>query len=133
MKQIMKGISVAMAAFVGVCALAGCGDNGIQQGKSGTLKIHYYVGGFDSDELHEQISDLYEQKTGVRVNWIPSYTYNEIQNLLYDSTNNNDILMPQLGVWRAQDMKLLEPLDEVYNATPEGQDHTIKDRMRQSL
>ena len=133
MKQIMKGISVAMAALVGVCALAGCGDTGIQQGKSGTLKIHYYVGGFDSDELHEQISDLYEQKTGVRVNWIPSYTYNEIQNLLYDSTNNNDILMPQLGVWRAQDMKILEPLDDVYNATPEGQDHAIKDKMSQNL
>lgn len=133
MKTIIKGISVAVAALVGVCMMAGCGDKGIQKGETGTLKIHFYVGGFDDDELHDQISDLYEQKTGVRVNWIPSYTYNEIQNLLYDSTNTNDILMPQLGVWRAQDMKLLEPLDEVYNATPEGQDHTIKDRMRQSL
>ena len=133
MKKIIKGISVAIAAIVSVCMLAGCGEKGIQQGEKGTLKVHYYVGGFDSDELHEQISDLYEQKTGVRVNWIPSYTYNEIQNLLYDSTNNNDILMPQLGVWRAQDMKLLEPLDDVYNATPEGQEHTIKANMSQSL
>lgn len=133
MKKLLKIVSIAAAAVLGLGLFAGCSSGGIQEGKNGTLRVHFYVGGFDDEEMREDISDLYEQETGVRVNWIPSYTNNEIQNLLNEKTNQNDILLPQLGVWRAQDMKLLEPLNEVYEATPEGQDHTIGENMSERL
>ena len=135
MKRLGRIICILAAALLCALPLAACGGVGggnIKTGKNGTLKIHYYAGGADSG-ANELVSDLYERKTGVRVNWIPSYTYNEIQNLLYERTNPNDILMPQLGVWKAQDMKILEPLDDVYDAVPEGQDHTIKANMSTSL
>ena len=100
MKKLLKIVSIAAAAVLGLGLFAGCSSGGIQEGKNGTLRVHFYVGGFDDEEMREDISDLYEQETGVRVNWIPSYTYNEIQNLLNEKTNQNDILLPQLGVWR---------------------------------
>ncbi len=136
MKKFIKVICMTAFSLVLAMSFAACGAIGgggsIKTGRNGTLRIHYYAGGADSG-ANTLISDLYERETGVRVNWIPSYTYNEIQNLLYEQTNPNDILMPQLGVWKAQDMKILEPLDDVYDAVPEGQDHSIKANMSASL
>ena len=70
MKRLGRIICILAAALLCALPLAACGGVGggnIKTGKNGTLKIHYYAGGADSG-ANELVSDLYERKTGVRVN-----------------------------------------------------------------
>ena len=134
-----KLFSVLLASFLGLACFTACtnngdgGDNDSGGGNSGGLiRVQYFVGGFGEQWL-EDIADDYKAATGVTVKLVPSYTNGEIQSLLNSRQQTNDILMPLLGVWSAQDAGLLEDLSEVYNAVPSGETQAIKDKMNPNI
>lgn len=143
MKTAIRILSMMITLGMLFGLLAGCGNQGSaapgenagnpqQPAGTGTISIHYSAGGFDGDAM-ELISQDYKALTGVTVKWVPSYSTGEIQSLLTSQQEYNDIVMPLLNMYQAQDGHLLEDLTEVYNATCEGETQAIKDKMNQSL
>ncbi|MDE6398246.1 MAG: extracellular solute-binding protein [Clostridiales bacterium] len=113
------------------CDGGGFGGGG-KGGGSGTINILYVMGGFDGDQM-DRISADYKAKTGITVKWNGDPNQGTIQQLLTSRQEVNDIVMPLLNIYQAQDANLLESLNDVYDAIPEGADKPIKERMNQSL
>ena len=144
MKTCKRIIGLFIASVLLLGLLAGCGGpegsqppatsggNVQQPAGKGTISIHYSAGGFDGDAM-DLISQDYKALTGVTVKWVPSYSTGEIQSLLTSQQEYNDIVMPLLNMYQAQDGHLLEDLTSVYDATCEGESQAIKDKMNKSL
>ncbi len=140
MKTVKRVLALVMALGMLACLLAGCSDDQGQGGTpgntpqsgGGTISIHYSAGGFDGD-VHEAISQDYKALTGVTVKWVPSYSTGEIQSLLTSQQEYNDIVMPLLNMYQAQDAHLLEDLTPVYDAVCDGETVAIKDKMNKTL
>lgn len=136
MKKIISLALCSLMAF-GLCACGktgGPGDDPDTPGTTnkGSINIHFMVGGFGTD-VNDKLSADYKALTGVTVNWKPSYTQGEIQQLVNSKQEQYDIVMPLLNMYYAQDTKLLESLDDVYDATPIGETVALKDKMNQDL
>lgn len=133
-----KSIFCALLCLPLVFGFAACGETGSDDpdspsgGSKGSINIHYMAGGFSSDS-NKLISADYKALTGVTVNWRPSYSQGEIQQLLNSDQEQYDIVMPLLNMYAAQDAGKLECLDDVYDAIPDGAEKPIKERMNQSL
>lgn len=136
MKKNLICVALCSVLAFGLCA---CGkeENITTGGKKGSISIHYMMGGFLSDEegigFNDKLSADYKALTGVTVNWQPSYTQNEIQQLVNSQQEQYDIVMPLLHMYDAQDTKKLECLDDVYAAIPAGETVAIKDKMNQDF
>ncbi len=138
----MASIAAVLALTTGM--LAGCGgqDRAVEgsadnsgQGQpagGGTISVHYSAGGF-GDEWMDAMSQDYKSLTGVTVKWVPSYSTGEIQSLLNSEQEYNDIVMPLLNMYQAQDAHMLEDLTSVYDAVCDGESRAIKDKMNQTL
>lgn len=133
--KIRKLLCCVLSALL-VGSLTACGDGiggGSKGGGNGSISIHYVAGGFDSDHM-SRISADYKAKTGITVKWNPDYTgTGTIQSMLTTRQEANDIVMPLLNIYQAEDAHLLENLNDVYDAIPEGSDKPIKERMNRSL
>lgn len=130
----MKKLLCCVFAALLTCSLFAC-DGGVFGGtkdSASTLNIHYVAGGFDGD-YQEKLTEDYKALTGVTVKWNASYKTGEIQSLLNTKQETNDIVMPLLNMYQAQDGHLLENLNDVYDTVPEGSTEPIKTRMNQSL
>lgn len=130
-----KVISLILTALLCMTCFSACGENGNGGGggnSGGLIRVQYHVGGF-GDKWLEDIAADYKAATGVTVKLVPSYTNGEIQSLLNSRQQTNDVLLPLLGVWQAQDAKLLEDLTEVYEAIPSGETKPVKDKMNANL
>lgn len=126
---------IAMCAIMalGFSACGGREDGGgTGGGKKGSISVHYYEGGFGT-ETHDKLTADYKALTGVTVNWKPSYSQGEIQQLVQSGQEQYDIVMPLLNMYASQDSGKLESLDEVYNATPDGEKLPIKNKMNQDM
>ncbi|MDE5896509.1 MAG: hypothetical protein K2H43_01700 [Clostridia bacterium] len=133
MKKIICAALCSVLAL-GLCAACdpgvdGPGGNG---GSKGSISVHFMVGGFGTD-VNTKLSADYKALTGVTVNFKPSYTQGEIQQLVNSQQEQYDIVMPLLNMYYAQDTKKLECLDDVYDAIPAGEEVAIKDKMNQDL
>ena len=131
------GLALGTATMLGFAACNnGSGDNGggSNPGTSsgGSISVHYSAGGFGK-EVFNKLSTDYKALTGVSVKWVPSYTTGEIQSLVTNNQEKNDIVMPLLNMYQAQDAHRLEDLSDVYNSTFEGETLAIKDKINQSL
>ncbi len=136
MKKILKLSCLALGACmaVGITACGkddGSGGDGGSNG-GGSISVHYMAGGFGK-EVYEKIAADYKALTGVSVKFNASYSGGEIQNLLLSGQEKNDVVLPLLNMYAAQDANLLEDLTEVYNATYTGESKPIKDKMNKSL
>ncbi|MDE5896207.1 MAG: hypothetical protein K2H43_00160, partial [Clostridia bacterium] len=137
MKKIIC-LALGSILTLGLCA---CSKNGPSDPDSpnnpgttskGSISIHFMVGGFGTD-VNDKLSADYKALTGVTVNFKPSYTQGEIQQLVNSEQEQYDIVMPLLNMYYAQDTKKLECLDDVYDAIPAGEEVAIKDKMNQDL
>ena len=132
-KKFFCGLLAAvLMSSLAACDSGGGGFFGGGGGGSGTLNIHYVAGGFDADYQKKLQAD-YKALTGVTIKWNASYITGEIQSLLMSRQETNDIVMPLLNMYQAQDAHLLENLNDVYDAVPDGSTQPIKQRMNQSL
>ncbi len=131
-----KAICLALSSLflVGMCACdpGSDGPGGEGGGSKGSISVHFMVGGFGTD-VYDKLSADYKALTGVTVNYKPSYTQGEIQQLVNSQQEQYDIVMPLLNMYFAQDTKKLECLDDVYDAIPAGETVAIKDKMNQDL
>lgn len=134
MKKKFICLILSLVLVLGLCACGqeGGGSLGGGGGSAGSISIHFMVGGFGTD-VNDNLSKDYKALTGVTVNWKPSYTQGEIQQLVNSRQEQYDIVMPLLNMYPAQDSGKLECLDDVYNAIPEGESVAIKDKMNQDL
>lgn len=145
MKKYFKSICAALGALMAVSALTACGpikrgggDTPEPEGPStpdglaNSITVHYYAGGFGS-ETNKLLSADFKALTGKTVKWEPSYTPNEIQQLVVNGQEKFDVVMPLLNMYQAEDAKMLEDITSVYNSTFEGESKAIKDKMNQSL
>lgn len=135
MKKLRK-IGCVLLGAVMAFGLTACGDpadNGDgDDGKGGSISIHYTVGGFGKT-AYEKLGEDYKALTGVSVSWTPSYSTGEIQNLLTSNQEKNDIVLPLLNMYQAQDGHYLEDLTDVYNATYTGETVAVKDKINATL
>lgn len=134
MKKIISLALCSLMAF-GLCACGETDDPGNGSGgntSKGSISVHFMVGGFGTD-VNDKLSADYKALTGVTVNFKPSYTQGEIQQLVNSQQEQYDIVMPLLNMYFAQDTGKLECLDDVYNAIPAGETVAIKDKMNQDL
>ncbi len=137
MKKFFKVACLALGVGL-ACSFAACGGGGEEgggpdtPGSSGSISVHYSAGGFGKEWM-AKIGKDYKALTGVSVRWVPSYTTGEIQSLLVTGQEKNDVVMPLLNMYQAQDAHRLEDLTDVYNSTFEGEELAIKDKMNQSL
>lgn len=129
-KFICLALSAVTALSFAACAERS--EGGGDGGKGGLIRVQYHVGGFGDQWLKDIAAD-YKKATGVTVKLVPSYSNGEIQSLLNSKQQTNDILLPLLGVWQAQDAGLLEDLTSVYEAVPDGETQKIKDKMNPNL
>ncbi len=133
--KIKKFVCCVLSVFI-MGSLAACGEGGVFGNKNsgnGSISIHYVAGGFDAD-YRDKISADYKAKTGITVKWSADYTgTGTIQSLLRTKQEANDIVMPLLNIYDSEDGNLLENLNDVYDAIPEGADKPIKERMNKSL
>jgi len=138
MKKKIICLALCSVLAVGLCACGetGGGDGGGTGGtgvvKKGSISVHFMVGGFGTD-VNDNLSKDYKALTGVTVNWKPSYTQGEIQQLVNSKQEQYDVVMPLLNMYPAQDSGKLECLDDVYDTIPEGETVAIKDKMNQDL
>lgn len=135
--KFIKTVTCLALASLTAFSLAACGagnegGGGGGTGSTGSINVHFMVGGFGTD-VNDKLSADYKALTGVRVNFKPSYTQGEIQQLVNSQQEQYDIVMPLLNMYFAQDTNKLECLDEVYNAIPQGESVAIKDKMNQDL
>ena len=134
--MMKKSICVLLTLGIGLSCFSACGgnggDGGNNGGKGGLVRVQYFAGGFGDQWLKDIAAD-YKKATGVTIKLVPSYTNGEIQSLLNSKQQTNDILMPLLGVWSAQDAGLLEDLTSVYEASPAGETVAIKDKMNPNI
>ena len=124
-------LCAAMVLGMGACSGGENGGNG-GGGSKGSINVHYYAGGFGVEAFNSLSAD-YKALTGVNVNWKPSYSQGEIQQLVNSRQEQYDIVMPLLNMYAAQDSGKLENLDDVYNAIPSGEQTAIKDKMNQDM
>ena len=148
MKRRKQVLSLFAALVLAAGTLGGCGgqdttrtaelENGDSAGGQetpaggGVVSVHYSAGGF-GNEWMDAISQDYKTLTGVNVKWVPSYSTGEIQSLLNSEQEYNDIVMPLLNMYQAQDAHMLEDLTPVYDAVFEGESVAIKEKMNQTL
>ena len=148
MKRRKQVLSLFAALVLAAGTLGGCGgqdttgtaelENGDSAGGQetpaggGVVSVHYSAGGF-GNEWMDAISQDYKTLTGVNVKWVPSYSTGEIQSLLNSEQEYNDIVMPLLNMYQAQDAHMLEDLTPVYDAIFEGESVAIKEKMNQTL
>lgn len=132
MKKILGIVLCLVMTLAAVVGLVACDPDQQGGGGSGSISVHYSAGGFGKEWM-TKISSDYKALTGVTVKWVPSYTTGEIQSLVLNGQNQNDIVMPLLNMYQAQDAGRLEDLTDVYESTPQGETKAIKDKMNQSL
>ena len=132
MKKFFKVACLALGVGL-ACSFAACGGGGEEggdpdtPGSSGSISVHYSAGGFGKEWM-AKIGKDYKALTGVSVRWVPSYTTGEIQSLLVTGQEKNDVVMPLLNMYQAQDAHRLEDLTDVYNSTFEVEELAIKDK-----
>ncbi|MDE6374118.1 MAG: extracellular solute-binding protein, partial [Clostridia bacterium] len=133
---LAMGLALGTATMFGFAACGGSeegeGPSGPGVTGSGSISVHYSAGGFGK-EVFNKLSADYKALTGVSVKWVPSYTTGEIQSLLTSNQEKNDIVMPLLNMYQAQDAHRLEDLTDVYNSTFEGETLPVKDKINQNL
>lgn len=150
MKRGKRFLSLVAALTLAAGMMGGCGgqnaagttaaqgENGAagsaaqQPAGGGTISVHYSAGGF-GDEWMDALSQDYKTLTGVTVKWVPSYSTGEIQSLLNSGQEYNDIVMPLLNMYQAQDGGMLEDLTPVYDSVCDGESQAVKDKMNQTL
>lgn len=138
MRKIFKIGCIAMSAALSTAmmfGLAACGDDDSSEsggGGSGSISVHYSAGGFGK-EVFNRLSEDYKALKGISVKWVPSYTTGEIQSLVTNNQEKNDIVMPLLNMYQAQDAHRLEDLSDVYDSAFEGETQKVKEKMNQSL
>ena len=101
-------------------------------GKGKTLTIICYEGGFGTlwlNDMAKAFETAYDCKVVVK----HSYINGELIALLNDNSINDDIVMALGTMDAAQNRGLLVDLSDVYNATPEGENEAIKDKMVQAV
>ena len=135
MKQLKSILAVLLVCAL-MLPLTACGGNddwgsgGSTKGKN--LTIICYEAGFGTlwlDEMAKAFESAYDCKVTVK----RSYINGELISLLNDNSVNDDIVMALGSMDNAQDRGFLVDLSDVYNATPEGEDQAIKDKMVQSV
>ena len=128
---------MALSAVMALGMVA-CGDGGDEGGgpsgskATGSISVHCFSGGF-GNEVNKKLAADYKALTGVSVKYVPSYSAGEIQSLLNDGQEKNDIVMPLLNMYRAQDTKKLEDLSDVYDSKYDGETKTVGEKMNSTL
>ena len=136
----LRFILLMLLVFSMVLPLTACPDDDPDDdwgstggtGKGKTLTIICYEAGFGTlwlDELAREFESAYDCKVTVK----RSYINGELIALLNDNSINDDIVMALGSMDNAQDKGLIIDLSDVYNATPDGEDEAIKDKMVQSV
>ena len=137
MKKFFKVACLALGVGL-ACSFAACGGGGEEggdpdtPGSSGSISVHYSAGGFGKEWM-AKIGKDYKALTGVSVRWVPSYTTGEIQSLLVTGQEKNDVVMPLLNMYQAQDAHRLEDLSDVYSAKFTGEEKTVGEKLNKSL
>lgn len=142
MNKFKKILCLALGAMTAVSLSAcgpmirgggGGGDEPDDPGTGGgSIKIHYTAGGFGKEAYNKLAAD-YKALTGVSVTWVPSYSTGEIQSLLASGQEKNDIVLPLLNMYQAQDAHMLEDLTDVYEATYTGETLAVKNKINKTL
>lgn len=130
-KKLIIFLCIVLAASMfGACNNAAPTDETDSSG--GTVKVHIFEAGFGTKWL-ENIAREYKAATGITVKITKSFQAGEIGGLLNTNQQTNDIVMPLGTLWNAQNAGLLEDITSVYDAVPEGETDSIKDKMNQNI
>ena len=129
-------LSLSMMLSLVACNGGGSDDDWGDAGDTGTkgksLSIICYEAGFGTqwlDEMAKEFESAYDCKVTVK----KSYINGELISLLNENSIKDDIVMALGSMDGAQDRGFLVELSDVYNATPEGENKSIKDKMVQSV
>ena len=136
MKLIMLMFLIVSMLFPTACSGGDSeddwGDSGNGDRNGNQLSIVCYEAGFGTtwlEELAKEFETAYDCKVVVK----KSYINGELISLLNDDSVNDDIVMALGTMDNAQDTGLLVDLSDVYNAIPQGEDKSIKDKMTQAV
>lgn len=131
MKKRMRLLALALTGVMTVSCFTGCGSKGGEEGgQSATdIEISYWNSGLGTEWLDNVIA-AFEDKH-------PEYNvyYNETASMTAVSAayglEDTDTVDLYMGL-KQYDMRYLEPLDDVLNATAEGDSKTIKEKFDES-
>lgn len=132
MKKLQKIGAFITAAFMCVAMTACGGESLFGEKNKDTLRVLIYEAGSGTEWLNK-MAEEYKKETGITVKVSVSYLGGEIESMIESETTNSDIVMPQARLAKYANAGKLVELSDVYDAVPEGESKSIKEKMNQSV